>query len=236
MLQRLQDTRVYYQYPSFSAPQIGWNVSVFVLFDGSVWINPEIVQTQQDTAAPDTCWTWEPCASCCFLMHYIERPQRVVISAYNEHGQKVEEELSGMKGRMAQHEMDHLRGVLFSRRIPDALHVVPLDGFHTMSAWRDDFPSLEARSTNLYTLYVPPLTLQPEALPESNLLKRHYEDQVYPGHRAVQRQNAEEAQQMETIRAYIKSERLAGRWDGSQFKKQRAERQAAAEARRAAAS
>ena len=36
---------------------------------------------------------------------------------------------------------------MFTRRIPDALHVVPLDGFHMMSEWADDYPSIEARST-----------------------------------------------------------------------------------------
>lgn len=75
-------------------------------------------------------------------MHYIERPRSVRLRALDEFGKVVDVTLSGMKARMALHEMDHLKGVLFTRRVVDSNHVVPLAAFTQMSEWKDDFPSL----------------------------------------------------------------------------------------------
>lgn len=205
MIERVKASRSYYQYPSLSAPQIGWNVQMFCLFDGTVWINPEVLETNcpppppsgdEATAAATTatattdggssevknCWAWEPCASCAFLMHYIERPATVRIRALNERGEVVDTVLTGMRARLALHEMDHMDGIMFTRRIPDTNHVVLADGFSTMSDWSDDYPSLEARSTFLYTTYTPPFTFAADAVWDSNLLDRKFEDNIYPGH------------------------------------------------------
>lgn len=214
MLQRLKDTRHHYQYPSLSAPQIGWNVSVFVLHDGSVWINPKIKKLYES----ETCWSWEPCASCCFLMHFIERPHECVVSRYDENGKYHEgDRLDGMKSRLVQHEMDHLTGILFSRRIPNSLHVVPMDGFYGMSDWAEDYPSIEARSTNLYTLFFPPYKFQSNYLKDSELLKRHYEDNIFPGHEVITQASEEEGKNNAALQEFIEEQKKAGLWKGSQF-------------------
>lgn len=228
MLQRLKDSRSYYQYPSMSAPQIGWNVSVFVLYDGSVWINPKYekrgkgVKTAENENDDAMCWAWEPCASCCFLMHYIQRPHECFVSRYDENGTFHEGELlDGMKSRMLQHEMDHLNGVLFSRRIPNSLHVVPMDGFNTMSDWAEDYPSIEARSTNLYSLFFPPHKTKAHYLDDSELLKRHYEDNIFPGFEVVEESSREEANHNELLQQFIETQKKAGLWKGSQFSQNR---------------
>lgn len=202
MIAALRETRHYYQYPSLSAPQIGWNVRVFTMFDGSVWINPEVLEVNcppptleatgtENSAAdaspatcstPKNCWAWEPCASCAFLLHYIERPSTVKLRAIDETGSVVETVLTGMRARFALHEMDHMDGILFTRRIPDTNHVVLADGFSTMSDWSDDYPTLEARSTFLYTTFTPPYTFQTDAVHDANMLDRKFEDNIYPGH------------------------------------------------------
>lgn len=204
MMQKLKDTRHYYQYPSLSAPQIGWNVQVFTLFDNSIYVNPICLETMEWEEEAEkkgilfsqyeaekmrelrqkgkTCFAWEPCASCSFLLHYIERPLTCHIQALNEKGDKITTQtLEGMKARMAWHEMDHLQGILFSRRTIDANHIVPLEGFCTMSDWSDDYPSLEARSTFLYTCFTPPFTFTSYGVEDANLLDRHLEDGIYPG-------------------------------------------------------
>eukprot|EP00796_Vickermania_ingenoplastis_P009113 gene9113-6404_t len=194
MIQRVKDTRRYYQYPSLCAPQIGWNVQMFTLFDNTVYINPVCLDTLEWAeeaekkgipyalrAKGKTCFAWEPCASCAFLLHYIERPLTCAIQALDEGGRIVTQTLEGMRARMAWHEMDHLRGILFSRRAVDANHVVPLEGFCTMSDWSDDYPSLEARSTFLYTCFTPPFTFTSFGVEDANLLDRHLEDGIYPG-------------------------------------------------------
>ncbi|CUG91714.1 metallopeptidase, putative [Bodo saltans] len=225
MIENLRKSRKHYQYPSLSAPQVGWNVRVFVLYDGSVWVNPVIVEHNCEmpkdkegtevepglfTASLEdgadgakigcgadctpyrpvrrqpaaSCWAWEPCASCAFLMHYIERPGTCRIRGYNEKGELVEKYADGMLARFMLHEMDHLDGVLFTRKIPDTNHVVLLDGFGSMSDWSDDYPSLEARSTFLYTTYTPPYTFVTDNVHDAYLLDRKFEDGIYPGHEA----------------------------------------------------
>lgn len=209
MADKLKSSRSHYQYPALTAPQIGWNVQAFTLYDGSVWCNPQIVREYRDTM----CWTWEVCASQSFLVHYIERPYRIKASGYNEHGQFVEEEMSGMRSRLFQHCMDFMRGELFHRRIPDAAHVVPMDGFHDMSEWADDFPSVEARSTNLYTIYIPPTTFLPEYLPDADLLNRQYTDLIYPGHETMEAMIREEKQQQQDINNLLKQMKAKSSWE-----------------------
>lgn len=177
LIKKVKATRKYYQYPSISAPQIGWNARMFTLFDDEVFINPEVLSTVKTE-----CWCWEPCASCAFLMHYIKRPKQVTIKFVNEEGKEVVKTYEKMRARMILHEMDHLDGVLFTRRIPDTHHVVPLDGFNYMSDWPDDYPSLEARSTFMYTTFTPPYSFETDEVYDSNMLDRKFEDGVYPGH------------------------------------------------------
>ncbi|CCW67544.1 unnamed protein product [Phytomonas sp. Hart1] len=50
-----------------------------------------------------------------------------------------------------------------------------------MGDWSDDFPSLEARSTFLYSIFTPPYNFSTESVPDANLLHRKYEDGIYPG-------------------------------------------------------
>jgi peptide deformylase len=200
MVEKLKQTRSYYQYPALCAPQIGWNVQVFTLYDGSVWINPETVSEDKSTM----CWTWEVCASQAFMVSYIERPFNVVGGGYNEAGARVEEELTGMRSRLFQHCMDFMLGDMFQRRIPDASHAVPMDGLHAMSEWADDFPSIEARSTNLYTIYIPPMTFKPEYLPDAQLLDRQYQDKIYPGHETFANMMREEDRHREEVNGYLK--------------------------------
>ena len=86
-----------------------------------------------------------------------------------------------MAARMALHEMDHLEGRCYYQRVRDTRHAVPFSGFTIMEQWPVDFPSIEARSTQLYSLYRPPYTIQMDSLPESNFLYRTFGQEIYPG-------------------------------------------------------
>nr|CCC92891.1 unnamed protein product [Trypanosoma congolense IL3000] len=229
MITRVKAARHYYQYPSLCAPQIGWNVQMFTLFDGTVFINPinldaqevekraerEGVTTLQAEAQwmegrrreGKTSFAWEPCASCCFLLHFIERPSTVRLRAVSEDGSPFEVTLDKMRARMALHEMDHLNGILFTRRIPDTNHVVPLEGFSTMSEWPDDYPSLEARSTFLYTTFTPPYTFTTDNVDDAQLLDRKFEDGIYPGCELDRRMRIESAAMEELQRAKWRMEK-----------------------------
>ena len=228
MVTKLIDTRKHYQYPSLAAPQIGWNVRVFTLWDGSVWVNPEVTVPEGDssealpvdsvigadakTARLSTkAWAWEPCASTACLLHYIERPLVVDVTATcGKTGGTMRKRLGGMHARMVQHEMDHLEGVNFTRRIPDSAHVIPIDGFPCMSDWRCDFPSLEAASTNLYTLMIPPAGFSSVGLKDADLLNRHLSVGVFPEHELYAAMRKEEERYMHELAAFIAKNKQEG--------------------------
>jgi peptide deformylase len=46
----------------------------------------------------------------------VERPVRIRVEAKDEHGEEVTLELEGLPARVAQHELDHLDGVLILDR------------------------------------------------------------------------------------------------------------------------
>ncbi|TPP51500.1 Polypeptide deformylase family protein [Leishmania donovani] len=237
LVSQVREARHYYQYPSMSAPQTGWNVQMFTLFDNSVFINPvnldeeawraEAAQQGMSWVAFEeekmrelrteglTGFAWEPCASSGFLLHYIERPLTVRVRALDEHGKPFTVTLDKMRARMALHELDHLQGVLFTRRVVDTDHVVPMEGFVTMSDWSDDYPSLEARSTFLYTIFTPPYHFVSDAVPDGNLLDRKFEDGIYPGCEQDRQQRIELAA-MEEIQRNAWRKEKAKRKEGGQ--------------------
>ena len=73
-----------------------------------VLINPRIVETGDvlDTAE-------EGCLSIPEMFGDVERPESVVLEALDLEGKPCRVELRGFKARAAQHEIDHLDGVLF---------------------------------------------------------------------------------------------------------------------------
>ncbi len=72
-----------------------------------VYINPEVVETDGD----ETCE--EGCLSVPGIYAEVSRAQKVRVRAQNVDGSSFEETLEGMAAICLQHEMDHLKGVLF---------------------------------------------------------------------------------------------------------------------------
>ena len=79
--------------------------------------NPEIVEPGKETAVED-----EGCLSIQGVLLPVERPTTIVIEGRDEHGAEVRYELEEPYSRVAQHETDHLDGVLIlDRTTPEAL-------------------------------------------------------------------------------------------------------------------
>jgi len=74
-------------------------------------VNPEIVERSEDTAVDD-----EGCLSIQGVSVPVERPVRVTLVGRNEDGEEVRYELAELYARAAQHEADHLDGVLILDR------------------------------------------------------------------------------------------------------------------------
>ena len=74
-------------------------------------VNPRIVERADELEVSD-----EGCLSMQGVVVAVERPLRVRIEASDEEGNPVSLELEGLRARVAQHELDHLDGVLILDR------------------------------------------------------------------------------------------------------------------------
>jgi peptide deformylase len=76
-----------------------------------VLVNPEIVERGTEKQTDD-----EGCLSLQGILVPVERDCHVTVAAKDEHGGDVRLELEGLGARVAQHELDHLDGVLILDR------------------------------------------------------------------------------------------------------------------------
>jgi len=104
-----------------AAPQIGWNVRLFVMNlsgapeDAFAILNPEVVEKGGGT------WVLEEgCLSLPRIYGKVKREKRVVMRGLDLDGDAFEVEADGMVGRCMLHEFDHLDGVLFIDRLSPA--------------------------------------------------------------------------------------------------------------------
>jgi peptide deformylase len=99
-----------------AAPQVGEMKRIVVMDlskdgekpDPIVMINPEIKKYSDETVT-----TEEGCLSIPEIFGDVTRPERVVIEALDQEGQRYRREAIGLKARAIQHEIDHLDGILF---------------------------------------------------------------------------------------------------------------------------
>ena len=99
-----------------AAPQVGVQRRLFVydLDDGPrAIINPEIVESSGE------CYHDEGCLSIPDLRIGIVRPETVVLTGYDLNGNELTIEADDFLGRMFQHEVDHLDGVLLVERLDE---------------------------------------------------------------------------------------------------------------------
>ena len=92
---------------------------------------------------------WEGCLSVPGMRGWVERPQAIVLQGTNEKGQHVQVKLDGLAARVAQHELDHLDGILFPARVPGTQFLVPQASMDKQDKWGADWPSPGSRRTKL---------------------------------------------------------------------------------------
>jgi peptide deformylase len=127
----LRDTMKAYEGAGIAAPQIGvlQRVVIFGSDDlghensrypdsesipDTVLINPEIEILTQDCDG-----MWEGCLSVPGMRGYVERPNHIRYSGYDQFGQKFERDVTGFHAIVVQHECDHLDGLLYPMKIKD---------------------------------------------------------------------------------------------------------------------
>jgi peptide deformylase len=121
-LKRLTDDMAVTMYDApgvgLAAPQVGVQKRVFVydLGDGQgaqTLINPEIIESDGEFTFD------EGCLSVPGLSWEITRPDHVHVVGLDLDGNEVSIEASGFEGRVFQHELDHLDGVLLLERLDE---------------------------------------------------------------------------------------------------------------------
>jgi len=101
-----------------AAPQVGISKRLIVIDAQSedvkpfALVNPEVVESSEDTDRGE-----EGCLSVPGVKELVERPLRVTVEATDLEGRSVRMEAEGLLGRILQHEVDHLDGILFFDRV-----------------------------------------------------------------------------------------------------------------------
>ncbi|MCF7948216.1 MAG: peptide deformylase [Spirochaetia bacterium] len=101
-----------------AAPQVGLLKSMFVCHVNGdqprVFINPQIIGTSQELLPYE-----EGCLSIPGMYGDVIRPATVTVQAVNEQGKPFKLDAEGLLARVVQHEIDHLKGVLFIDHLDD---------------------------------------------------------------------------------------------------------------------
>jgi peptide deformylase len=127
------DTMYEYHGVGLAGPQVHEGVRVFVAMldeepdeksEATVVINPEITPN-----APATEDGWEGCLSIPDIRGMVPRYTDITVKALDRHGRNVELKLKGFPARVAQHETDHLDGVLFLDRMKSMETLTFLDEY-----------------------------------------------------------------------------------------------------------
>lgn len=105
-----------------AAPQVGKNIRLFVVDANAfeemdpdckdfrkAFINAHIIERSGEEVNRN-----EGCISIPGIHEDVRRPDRIRIAYMDENGQMHEEEYSGIKAWIIQHEYDHLEGILFT--------------------------------------------------------------------------------------------------------------------------
>ena len=121
LIDDLIDTMIEYHGVGLAAPQVHESVRVFVARLGPdddedaepmVLVNPEIVRVGAETVDG-----WEGCLSIPDIRGRVPRAREIVLRGLDRQGGRIECPLQDFPARVAQHEADHLDGILFFDRM-----------------------------------------------------------------------------------------------------------------------
>ncbi len=110
-----------------AAPQVGVLKRIFIMeclnnprypdneeFPLTIVVNPTIEVIEEDYLE-----SWEGCLSIPGLRGMLPRHNRVTLSGYDKEGVEFSKVIEGFEAVVAQHELDHLDGILFIDRMKD---------------------------------------------------------------------------------------------------------------------
>jgi peptide deformylase len=127
LLADMRDTMAHLNGAGLAAPQIGVSLQVVIFgvtatprypdapeVPQTVLINPvlEPIGSEEEEA-------WEGCLSVPGMRGWVPRALRLRYRGVDEQGQPIDRTVEGFHARVVQHEVDHLRGILYPMRIRD---------------------------------------------------------------------------------------------------------------------
>ena len=146
LLQKLIDDMIEtmheYHGVGLAAPQVHEDIRIFVALleedpgpksEATVIVNPEVVPVE-DTKTEG----WEGCLSIPDIRGMVPRWTDITVRALDRHGKAMEIPLKGFAARVAQHETDHLDGVLFIDRMTSMQSLTYLDEYSRYHAKDED--------------------------------------------------------------------------------------------------
>jgi peptide deformylase len=127
LLTDMRDTMRHLNGAGLAAPQIGVGARVVIfgveanprypdaeLVPYTVLINPELTPLWDEMEDG-----WEGCLSVPGMRGLVPRYRHLRYMGLDEHGQPIDRTVSDFHARVVQHEVDHLDGILYPRRIQD---------------------------------------------------------------------------------------------------------------------
>jgi len=142
LIDDMVETMHEYHGVGLAAPQVHEGVRLFVAVlddepdsesDATVIINPDIIPN-----APDKRDGWEGCLSIPDIRGMVPRFTDITVLALDRHGKKIELKLKDFSARVAQHETDHLDGVLFFDRMTSMQSLTYLEEYSKYHSKDDD--------------------------------------------------------------------------------------------------
>jgi peptide deformylase len=146
LLQKLIDDMIEtmheYHGVGLAAPQVHEGLRLFVALldedpdsksEATAIINPEIVPNGSDQREG-----WEGCLSIPDIRGMVPRFSDITVVALDRQGRRVERRLKDFPARIAQHETDHLDGVLFFDRMSSLVSLTYLEEYSRYHSKDDD--------------------------------------------------------------------------------------------------
>jgi peptide deformylase len=142
LIDDMVETMHEYHGVGLAAPQVHEGVRLFVAVldddpdsesDATVIINPDIIPNASDKREG-----WEGCLSIPDIRGMVPRFTDITVLALDRHGKKLELKLKDFSARVAQHETDHLDGVLFFDRMTSMQSLTYLEEYSKYHSKDDD--------------------------------------------------------------------------------------------------
>jgi peptide deformylase len=142
LIDDMVETMHEYHGVGLAAPQVHEGVRLFVAVldddpdsesEAAVIINPDIVPN-----APDKREGWEGCLSIPDIRGMVPRFTDITVLALDRQGRQIELKLKDFPARVAQHETDHLDGVLFFDRMTSMQSLTYLEEYSKYHSKDDD--------------------------------------------------------------------------------------------------